>query len=206
MDGLYRRWDRRLQLLRGWLVKVRGAKAGERFGLGSGVQIQHPEFLTAGHDVTILDNAFLDCLSDGGVRIGDHTAFHTGFRLHCSHNRDQLGFFRIGTRCLVEAYVVMDASGGGITIGDHALIGQMVTIHAGSHRFDDPDRLIIEHGTTHEGVVIEDDCWIGAKASILDGVTIGRGSVIGAGAVVTRTIPPYSVAVGNPARVIRRRE
>jgi len=206
VDRLYARYNRRLQLLRGWIVKLRGAKVGDRFGIGPGVQIWYPRYLTAGHDVTILNFAFINCLSDGGVCIGDHTSFHTGFWLHCSENRDKLGFFHIGSHCLIQSYGIMEASGGGITIGDHVLMGQMVSIYAGSHRFDDPSRRIDELGTVHEGVVIEDDCWIGAKVTILDGVTIGHGCVIGAGAVVTRSIPPYSVAVGNPARVTKQRK
>jgi acetyltransferase-like isoleucine patch superfamily enzyme len=55
-------------------------------------------------------------------------------------------------------------------------------------------------------VRVEDDCWIGEKASIMRGVTVGRGSVIGASAVVPRDVPPYSVAAGNPARVVRSRK
>jgi acetyltransferase-like isoleucine patch superfamily enzyme len=81
----------------------------------------------------------------------------------------------------------------------------MVSLHAGNHRFDHPTKLIVEQGTVHKGIVIEDDCWIGAKATILDGATIGRGCVVGAGAVVTRSIPPYSVAIGVPARVVKQR-
>ena len=72
--------------------------------------------------------------------------------------------------------------------------------------FSDPEMLIHEQGMIGLGIKIEDDVWIGAGAIILDGVTIGRGSVIGAGAVVTKNIPPYSVAVGVPARVIKKRE
>lgn len=57
-----------------------------------------------------------------------------------------------------------------------------------------------------KGIVIEDDCWLGTGVKILDGVTIGKGSVIGAGAVVTKNIPSYSVAVGVPAKVISKRD
>jgi acetyltransferase-like isoleucine patch superfamily enzyme len=59
---------------------------------------------------------------------------------------------------------------------------------------------------TADNIVIEDDCWICANSIILQGVTIGKGSVIGAGSVVTKNIPPYSIAVGSPARVIKNRE
>ena len=207
MDHCYGRYDRRIQLLRGWVVKLRGAKAEARFGIGSGVQVWYPGYLTAGHDVTIMNQAFINCRSSRGVRIGNHTSFHTGFWLHCAENTEELGFFHIGSHCLIQSYGVMSAGGkGGITIGDYVVMGQMVGVYAGEHRFDDPNRRIMEQGTYHKGIVIEDDCWIGTKATILDGVTIGHGSVIGASSVVTRSIPPYSVAYGTPARVMRSRQ
>ena len=102
-EHVYGRVNRYLQLLRGKVTKWRGASTGNRFGVGAGVQIWHPTYLSTGDDVTIMDHSFLDCLSDGGVRIGDHTSFHAGFWLHCSQNENQLGFFRTGSHCLVQA-------------------------------------------------------------------------------------------------------
>jgi acetyltransferase-like isoleucine patch superfamily enzyme len=61
----------------------------------------------------------------------------------------------------------------------------------------------MDQGITAQGIVIEDNCWIGAGAIVLDGVTIGRGACVGAGSVVTKSVPPHSLAVGSPARVIR---
>lgn len=98
-----------------------------------------------------------------------------------------------------------------IRIGNDVMFGPEVTVRGGNHRFDlvgVPTRQVtdaMKRPEDDQGVVIEDDVWIGARAIILQGVTIGRGSVIGAGSVVTRSIPPYSVAAGNPARVIRQR-
>ena len=96
-------------------------------------------------------------------------------------------------------------AGGGIRIGNHVLIGQCVNIHAENHQFNDQNLRINQQGVSYQGVVIEDDVWVGSKATILDGVTIGQGAVIGAGSIVTRSIPPYSIAVGSPARVIGTR-
>ncbi len=205
MESLLVRYDRRLQLLRGQMLRWRGAQAGVRFGVGRHVQIWHPDCLAAGHDVTILDCAYIRSGHPGTVRVGNHTAFHVGFWLDCGTADDPPGIFTIGSHCLVQAYGVMNMGAGRITIGDHVIMGQMVTIHVGDHIFEDRTRRIDEQGVVHQGVVIGDDCWIGAKVAVLDGVTIGQGSVIGAGSVVTRSIPPYCVAVGNPARVIRER-
>ena len=84
-------------------------------------------------------------------------------------------------------------------------VGAHVDILAENHNFDDPELPINQQGVKRRGVVIGEDCWIGNRATVLDGVRIGRGSVIGAAAVVTGDIPEFSVAVGSPARVLRDR-
>jgi acetyltransferase-like isoleucine patch superfamily enzyme len=72
-----------------------------------------------------------------------------------------------------------------------------------NHVFDDPDRPFIEQGITAQGIVIEDDVWLGAGVVVTDGVRIGRGAVVAAGAVVTNDVPPHTVVGGVPARIIR---
>jgi carbonic anhydrase/acetyltransferase-like protein (isoleucine patch superfamily) len=205
VDQLYERFSRRLQLLRGAVLKLRGARAGERFGIGRHVQVWHPRCLSVGHDVTIFDGAYIRSVRPDTVRIGGNTDIHMGFWLDCGGAHDAPGSLSIGRGCLLQPYITINAGGARIAIGDHVLLGQMVSIHAGNHAFEDPNRLIVEQGTTHQGITIEEDCWIGAKATILDGVTIGRGSVVGAGAVVTGSLPALSISVGNPARIIRMR-
>ncbi len=98
------------------------------------------------------------------------------------------------------------AGPGDIKIGKHCLIAAHTGIYANNHNFADPTEPIKYQGITCKGIVIEDDCWLGHGVKVLDGVTIGKGSVIGAGAVVTKDIPPFSVAVGVPARVIKSRD
>ncbi|MBG1243548.1 acyltransferase [Nostoc sp. NZL] len=95
---------------------------------------------------------------------------------------------------------------GDIKIGKHCLIAAHTGVYANNHNFTDPTEPIKYQGITCKGIVIEDDCWLGHGVKVLDGVTIGRSSVIGAGAVVTKDIPPFSVAVGIPARVIKSRD
>jgi len=115
------------------------------------------------------------------------------------------GWIRIGDNCTVNRLSILYGNGG-LEIGSHVRISPNVTVLAQNHVFGDPNILIHEQGMSGFGIKIGDDVWIGAGAIILDGVTIGKGSVIGAGAVVTKDIPPYSVAVGIPARVIKKRE
>lgn len=97
------------------------------------------------------------------------------------------------------------AGPGDIKIGKYCMIASHTGIYANNHNFTDPMTPIKEQGITRQGIVIEDNCWLGHGVTVLDGVTIGQGSVIGAGSVVTKDIPPFCVAVGVPARVVKTR-
>lgn len=88
----------------------------------------------------------------------------------------------------------------GLTIGENVMMGPECLFYSTSHYFNKESRKFEGH-TEVNPIVIEDDVWIGRRAIIMGGVTIGRGSIIGAGAVVTKSIPPYSLAAGNPAVV-----
>ncbi|NML65026.1 sugar O-acetyltransferase [Hymenobacter sp. RP-2-7] len=94
--------------------------------------------------------------------------------------------------------VVLDAAR--ITIGANVLFGPGVQLYAATHPLDAPTRRTLELARP---ISIGDDCWLGGGAIVCPGVSIGAGCVIGAGAVVTKDVPPYSLAVGNPARVIK---
>ncbi|MGQ0644876.1 MAG: acyltransferase [Elusimicrobiota bacterium] len=115
------------------------------------------------------------------------------------------GAITLGKHCGVNSFTMLAAGSAPIAVGDYVNIGPNVTLIAGNYGFDDPDTPMMFQKKTDLGIVVEDDVWIGAGAVILDGVRLGRGCVIGAGAVVTRDVPPLSIAVGNPARVVRRR-
>jgi acetyltransferase-like isoleucine patch superfamily enzyme len=115
----------------------------------------------------------------------------------------------IGDDVYIGPYAVFNSAISTIRIGSKIMFGPRVTIMGGDHRTDvlgaymhDISQKLPEND---RDVVLEDDVWVGAGAVILKGVTIGRGSIVGAGSVVTKSIPPYSVAAGNPARVIRNR-
>jgi len=91
-----------------------------------------------------------------------------------------------------------------VSIGARTLLGPNVSLYSGSHPLDPAVRRGIEGPELGKPLTIENDCWIGGNVVILPGVTIGRGSTIGAGSVVTKSVPPFSVAAGNPVRVIRK--
>lgn len=106
---------------------------------------------------------------------------------------------------------VLIASRSRIVIGSHVMFVPQVTIRGGNHRIDLLGRYMCavrdyeKRPEDDPGVVIEDDVWVGTRAIILAGVTIGRGSVVAAGAVVTKSVPPYAIVGGNPARILRLR-
>jgi len=197
---------RKLELIRGGFLRWRGAQVGANFGVGWSTRFLYPAYFTAGDDVTIGDYCYLDCRSKQGVRIGNHTSIDRNLWLSCGGTTESMGFFEIGDNSYIGCNAVIGAGGGGIKMGNNVLIGQAVNFHSESHVFADASAPIRTQGISYKGIVIEDDVWIGSKATILDGVVVGVGAIIGAGAVVTHSIPPYSVAVGIPAKIVGLRE
>jgi acetyltransferase-like isoleucine patch superfamily enzyme len=93
---------------------------------------------------------------------------------------------------------------GPITIGNNVILAQNIVLSGLNHGYEEIDVPIQQQKVTVTPIVIEDDCWIAANAVITAGVTVGKHSVVAGGAVVTKSIPPYSVAAGNPAKVIKQ--
>lgn len=112
----------------------------------------------------------------------------------------------IGDNCYLGDGVQLYAWNEHIRIGNNVLLAAGARMITRKHGFADVQRPISEQGYTNAPIVIEDDVWIGFQAVILPGVTVGKGSIIGAGAVVTKDVPPYSIMGGVPARLIRQRE
>ena len=93
---------------------------------------------------------------------------------------------------------------GPVIIGNHVILAQNIVMSGLNHRYEDINLPISKQNVNTSLIKIEDECWIGANAVITAGVTLGKHSIVAAGSVVTKNIPPYSVAVGNPARVIKQ--
>lgn len=115
----------------------------------------------------------------------------------------------LGQRVIIRPGCMLFADprsgGAGITIEDNVMVGSGVHIYVHNHKFDDPSKPIIDQGHYEsEPVLIESGSWIGAGTIILPGVTIGRNAVVGAGSVVTRDVPAFTMSVGNPARGLQQ--
>ncbi len=101
----------------------------------------------------------------------------------------------------VKAYIR-----GPLTLKGNIMMGPEVMILTRNHNFDRIDiPMNKQKGSTVKGVFIDEDVWIGARVIILPGITVGKGSILAAGAVVTKDVPPYSIVGGNPAKVIKSR-
>lgn len=183
------------------LCLIRGIKAGTNVYVSPLAVIRNKGSIEISDDTVVERNAELIVNNDKSyISIGCSTYLYSYCRLE-THN----GWIKIGKDCSINRFSIL-AGHGGLEIGNYVRIGPDVIIYAANHIYSNPDIPIKDQGLSFHGIKIEDDVWIGAGAKILDGVTIGRGSVIGAGAVVTKDIPPYSIAVGVPARAIKKRE
>jgi acetyltransferase-like isoleucine patch superfamily enzyme len=117
------------------------------------------------------------------------------------------GSIHIGAHTHLQPGCVLNAYVADIRIGAGCMIGAQCAFMPYQHRASDPTRPMREQGLTSRGpVVLEDDVWLGVKVCVLDGVRIGRGAIVGAGAVVTHDVPSYAVVGGVPARVLRSRQ
>ena len=170
----------------------------------NGVRLSQPGNIVL-HDGVYLDQGVYLHACPNGIEIGANTLVmhHSVLHVYNFRNMPHSGI-EIGRDSLIGEFCVIRGQGG-VHIGDKVYLAPLAQILAVNHVYDDAHRAIIEQGITAEGIVIEDDVWIGAGAIILDGVRVGTGSVIGAGAVVTEDLPPCSVAAGSPAKVIRDR-
>lgn len=114
------------------------------------------------------------------------------------------GSIEIGDRVFINSFCVLNGHGG-LVIGNDVLIANHVSIVPANHPIDDVSQPINKQGVVALGITIENDVWIAAGARILDGIRVGKGAVVAAGAVVTKNVPPYAIVAGVPARIIKYR-
>lgn len=180
------------------ILKMNGWAAIE-----NGVRLRFANHIKLGHGTYLDQGTYLHACPNG-IDIGENTIVMHGAILHVYNFRGmpQSGI-RIGSNSLIGEYSIIRGQGG-VTIGDRVYTSPFTQILAVNHIFNDPDRPFIEQGITAEGIVIEDDVWLGAGAIITDGVHVGKGAVVASGAVVTHDVPAHTVVAGTPARVIKQ--
>ena len=168
----------------------------------SGVRLRFANYIRLGHGVYLDQGTYLHACPQG-IKIGENTIVMHGAVLHVYNFRNLPNAgITIGRDSLVGEYSMIRGQGG-VHIGDRVYTSPFTQIIAVNHVFADPNRPFVEQGITAEGVVIEDDVWLGAGAVITDGVRVGKGAVVAAGSVVTEDIPPHAVFGGVPARLLQ---
>ena len=174
-------------------------KCGKGLVVGRNCTIRHPSRISLGDNVTIDDNTLVDARGAGGngVVVKDGVIINRN-----SIVQSKSGDIEIGKSVSLGANSVA-VSWSGIRIGDGVRIAGGCYLSAGRFDFDDPAMNIAEQDGYSTGpIVLDENVWIATRVTILDGVHIGKGSIIAAGSVVSGDIPPLSLAHGNPAKVV----
>lgn len=187
--------------IRGWayrlIMKIEGRAAIER-----NVRIRFASQVRLGHGCFIDEGVYIHA-TPGGVEIGRNTIVMHGAILHVYNFRNlPHAGIKIGADSLIGEYTVIRGQGG-VSIGDRVYTSPMTQLIAVNHVFNDPHKPFVDQGITAQGIVVEDDVWLGSAAVVTDGVRIGKGAVVAAGAVVTRDVPPHTVVAGVPAKAIK---
>ena len=178
-------------------------KAGSGLIIGRNVVIRHPHKIELGRNVTIDDYCVIDGrgAGNGGVIVEDNVLINRNCMVLA-----KAGPIRLGKRTSIGSNSVI-VSMDGVELGEAVLTAAGCYISTGSYLFDDVNKAVMDHKVYTAGPVrIGDHVWLGTRVTILDGVSIGRGAVIGAGALVVKNVPENSIAFGVPAKVVRKRD
>jgi len=192
-------------LVRGLLYRITFRNSAGLLLIGPGVKIRNKRKLTVGKNFIAEDYAEISCYSRRGMVFGNKVTIgkYSVIRASTLWGGIPGEGLKVGSNSNIGPFGYIFCSGY-VEIGSNVLIGPRVSIFAENHNFEGKS-VIKELGVTRSFVKIEDDCWIASNSTILAGVTVGRGSVVAAGSVVTKDVPAYSVVAGIPAKIIRSR-
>jgi acetyltransferase-like isoleucine patch superfamily enzyme len=197
-------WVQGWGLFRGlkWLFYFKKPKMtimGKRVSFFNSSKIKFGKYLKLGNDV------HLSALGKQGILIGDNVGIGAYSRVVVSTSMNNLGkFIKIGNNVGMGEFAYLGGAGG-LEIGDECIIGQYFSCHPENHIASDLNTAIRHQDVTRKGIKIGMNCWIGSKVTILDGVEVGDGCIIAAGAVVNKSFPPNSIIGGVPAKLLKSR-
>ena len=174
--------------------------------VGRGVSIRNPQYISLGKNCIIEDYAEIQGISKFKISIGNNVTIGklASIRPSDYYLRNLGDGLDIGDNSNIGAYSYIGCSGK-IEIGKNVMISPRVSMYAENHNFSAIDSAMKDQGVTREKIKIEDNCWIAANSVILAGITIGEGSIVSAGSIVTKNVPPFSIVGGVPAKVIKIR-
>jgi len=195
-----------IELLRGYRIRFFLGRCEGMLFLGSRCKIRYKSHIYLGRTTIIGDNVEINALSHEGIKMGCNVSIHRNTIIECTGVIRNIGVgLEIGNNVGIAQNCFIQVRGK-VVIGNNVIFGPGVSLFSENHNYLETDKYINEQGESRIGVTIEDGVWVGSKAIILDGVVIGNNSIIAAGSVVTKSIPPFSIAAGVPAKVIKSRK
>ncbi|MFI5153336.1 MAG: acyltransferase [Chitinophagales bacterium] len=196
-------WEKIFMKCRGWF---KGLHCANTPFVGRKVIVKAKSKFRAGLNLTIGRNVLIDALSVDGITLGDNVSIGRNTIIECTGNLRWLGKGLWVGKNVGMGTDNFFGCAGGIEIGDDTIIGNFVSFHSENHNHESTEIPIRLQGVSHKGIKIGKDCWIGAKATILDGVQLEDGCIIGAGAVVRAGLyQAGGVYAGVPAKLIKFR-
>lgn len=206
-DKLIIYMDTLAKVARGCFKRLGLAKVSGLFFVGKGAKINHKSHIYCGKNVKFEADSEIHGLSTHGLHFGDNVTIgrFTSIRPSSYYGVGNIGYgLEMGDNSSIGPYGFVGCSGH-IKIGKNVMIGPRVSLFAENHNFKDTSESIKSQGVNNKGITIEDDCWIGSGVIILDGVTIGHGSVIGAGTLVTKDVDANSVVFDKRQKLNKER-
>lgn len=174
--------------------------------VGKRVKISHAAHIKVGKWVKFEDGCEIQGLSSEGIKLGDYVTIGKNVMIRPSsyYGIDCGKGLVIGNNSSIgpDSYI---GCSGKIIIGNNVMFGPKCSLFAENHIFLDNISTIKSQGVRQKGILIEDDCWIGSNVIILDGVTIGKGCVIGAGTIITKDIQPYTIIIDKRIKSVKER-
>lgn len=179
---------------------------GKVFLVGKKCVLKCVSKISVGNGVLIERNCYLDALSSNGLMLGDYTSLGMDTTIICSGTYKDIGKgIKVGSGVGLGTHGFFGCAGG-IEIGNNTIFGNFVSLHSENHYFSNTKQLIKDQGVNRKGIIIGEDCWIGSKATILDGVIIENGVIIAAGAVVKEGVYMQNGVYGGvPAKLLKMR-
>ncbi len=192
-------------IVRGRVYKVILGRIGKSCLVGKNVRLAISSRIFLGDRVVIGEYCYIDPKSiHSKIILGNDVYISRLCRLTSGSSENSIGEVLIGDSVHIGQNCFFDGTGK-LMVGKDSVLGPNVSLLTANHEFKDPTIPIRFQGAIAKTITIEEDVWVGANVIVLGSVTIGKGAVIGAGSVVTKNIPPYSIVVGNPAKIVGKR-
>ncbi len=174
--------------------------------IGRNVRFFNLPKITFGKFLKLGSNVYISALSKSGVTFGNNVGIGDFSRVIVSTSLNDIGnSIKIGNNVGIGEFAYLGGAGG-LEIGNDCIVGQYLSCHPENHNYEDVDIEIRHQGVNRKGIKIGNNCWIGSKVTILDGVEIGDGCIIAAGAVVNKSFPSNSIIGGLPAKLLKKRD